>query len=103
MAIALGLVSGVDVDSGYVPLAWALSQMGLGMGATMAPATDSIMGSLPLAKAGVGSAMNDTTRMVGGALGVAVIGSVLYLPMARQLPQQCPICHHRRLQPQAIR
>ncbi len=51
--------------------------MGLGMGATMAPATDSIMGSLPLAKAGVGSAMNDTTRMVGGALGVAVIGSVL--------------------------
>jgi hypothetical protein len=35
------------------------------------------MGSLPLAKAGVGSAMNDTTRMVGGALGVAVLGSVL--------------------------
>ena len=35
------------------------------------------MGSLPLAKSGVGSAMNDTTRMVGGALGVAVLGSVL--------------------------
>jgi hypothetical protein len=35
------------------------------------------MGSLPLAKAGVGSAMNDTTRQVGGALGVAVLGSVL--------------------------
>jgi hypothetical protein len=47
------------------------------MGTTMAPATDSIMGSLPLAKAGVGSAVNDTTRMVGGALGVAVIGSIL--------------------------
>ena len=43
----------------------------------MAPATESIMGSLPLAKAGVGSAVNDTTRQVGGALGVAVIGSVL--------------------------
>jgi MFS family permease len=42
----------------------------------MAPATESIMGSLPLAKAGVGSAMNDTTRQVGGAVGVAVIGSV---------------------------
>jgi len=77
VAVALWLVSGVDVGSGYVPLAWALALMGLGMGATMAPATDSIMGSLPLAKAGVGSAMNDTTRMVGGALGVAVIGSVL--------------------------
>jgi hypothetical protein len=47
------------------------------MGLTMAPATESIMGSLPLAKAGVGSAVNDTTRQVGGALGVAIIGSVL--------------------------
>jgi hypothetical protein len=43
----------------------------------VAPATESIMGSLPLAKAGVGSAMNDTTRQVGGALGVAVLGSIL--------------------------
>ncbi|MDQ3766426.1 MAG: MFS transporter, partial [Actinomycetota bacterium] len=77
VAIALWIISGVDVNSGYTPLAWALALMGLGMGATMAPATDSIMGSLPLAKAGVGSAMNDTTRMVGGALGIAVIGSVL--------------------------
>jgi hypothetical protein len=42
----------------------------------MAPATDAIMGSLPLAKAGVGSAVNDTTRQVGGAVGVAVVGSV---------------------------
>ncbi len=42
----------------------------------MAPATESIMGSLPLGKAGVGSAMNDTTRQVGGALGVAVLGSL---------------------------
>jgi hypothetical protein len=47
-----------------------------GMALTMAPATESIMGSLPLAKAGVGSAVNDTTRQVGGAVGVAVIGSV---------------------------
>jgi MFS transporter, DHA2 family, multidrug resistance protein len=43
----------------------------------MAPATESIMGSLPRAKAGVGSAVNDTTRQVGGALGVAIIGSVM--------------------------
>jgi hypothetical protein len=47
------------------------------MGTTMAPATDSIMGSLPLGKAGVGSAMNDTTRQVGGALGVAIVGSIM--------------------------
>ncbi len=51
--------------------------IGLGMGNVMAPATDSIMGSLPRAKAGVGSAMNDTTRQTGGAIGVAVIGSVM--------------------------
>ena len=46
------------------------------MGLAMAPATESIMGSLPPAQAGVGSAVNDTTRELGGALGVAVIGSV---------------------------
>jgi len=51
--------------------------MAVGMGLVMAPATESIMGSLPPAKAGVGSAMNDTTRQMGGALGVAVLGSVL--------------------------
>jgi hypothetical protein len=58
-------------------MATALALLGTGMGLTMAPATESIMGSLPLAKAGVGSAMNDTTRQVGGALGVAVLGSIL--------------------------
>ena len=51
--------------------------MAVGMGMTMAPATESVMGSLPREKAGVGSAVNDTTRQVGGALGVAVIGSVV--------------------------
>jgi EmrB/QacA subfamily drug resistance transporter len=49
---------------------------GLGVGLTMSPVTESIMGSLPLGKAGVGSAVNDTTRQTGGALGIAVIGSV---------------------------
>jgi EmrB/QacA subfamily drug resistance transporter len=51
--------------------------IGLGMGNVLAPATDSIMGSLPREKAGVGSAMNDTTRQTGGAVGVAVFGSIL--------------------------
>ena len=50
-----------------------------GMGLTSAPATESIMGSLPPGKAGVGSAVNDTTRQTGGALGVAVIGSIFAL------------------------
>jgi EmrB/QacA subfamily drug resistance transporter len=51
--------------------------MGTGIALTWAPTTDAIMGSLPPAKAGVGSAVNDTVREVGGALGVAVLGSVL--------------------------
>ena len=51
--------------------------LGFGMGATMAPATESIMSSVPLNHAGVGSAMNDTVRMVGGTLGVAILGSLL--------------------------
>jgi EmrB/QacA subfamily drug resistance transporter len=49
---------------------------GAGMGLTTAPATESIMGSLPPGRAGVGSAVNDTTRQTGGALGVAVLGSI---------------------------
>ncbi|HKF92597.1 MAG TPA: MFS transporter [Acidimicrobiia bacterium] len=66
-----------EVSTGYENIFWRLMLMAVGMGLTMAPATESIMGSLPLAKAGVGSAVNDTTRQVGGALGVAIIGSVL--------------------------
>ena len=50
--------------------------LGIGLGMTAAPATESIMGSLSADKAGVGSAVNDTTRELGGTLGVAVIGSV---------------------------
>ena len=50
--------------------------IGVGLGATTAPATESIMGSLTTDKAGIGSAVNDTTRELGGTLGVAIIGSV---------------------------
>jgi EmrB/QacA subfamily drug resistance transporter len=77
VAVALSLLATITIDSGYGRVALALAILGAGMGTAMAPATDSIMGSLPLAKAGVGSAMNDTTRQVGGALGVAILGSVL--------------------------
>jgi EmrB/QacA subfamily drug resistance transporter len=77
VAAALLLLSGADADSGYGLIAASLVLLGFGMGTTMAPATESIMSSLPLAHAGVGSAMNDTVRMVGGTLGVAVLGSLL--------------------------
>jgi EmrB/QacA subfamily drug resistance transporter len=77
VAGALMLLAMADVDTGYWLVALSLAQMGAGMGLAMAPATEAIMGSLPQEKAGVGSAMNDVVREVGGTLGVAVLGSVL--------------------------
>ena len=50
--------------------------LGGGLGLTTAPATEAIMGSLSVDKAGVGSAVNDTTRELGGTLGVAIAGSI---------------------------
>jgi len=77
--VTLGMLwaSRVPPTDGYPHLLVAMAMLSCGMGLVMAPATESIMGSLPPAKAGVGSAMNDTTRQMGGALGVAVIGSIL--------------------------
>src|SRR5918998_4455637 len=77
VAAALFLLSGAETTSGYSLVAASLVLLGFGMGATMAPATESIMSSVPLNHAGVGSAMNDTVRMVGGTLGVAILGSLL--------------------------
>jgi EmrB/QacA subfamily drug resistance transporter len=77
VAAAMTMMSSLDAHTGYAMVAGSLVLMGLGMGATMAPATESIMSALPLAHAGVGSAMNDTVRMVGGTLGVAILGSLL--------------------------
>ncbi len=77
VATSLVTMAFLEVDSSYWQIVWRLMLLAVGMGLTMAPSTDSVMGSLPLGKAGVGSAVNDTTRQVGGALGVAIIGSVL--------------------------
>ncbi|GAC1306060.1 MAG: MFS transporter [Acidimicrobiales bacterium] len=77
VAVALVLFALLPVDASMTQVIIATLVLGLGMGNVMAPATDSIMGSLPRAKAGVGSAVNDTTRQVGGAVGVAALGSIL--------------------------
>jgi EmrB/QacA subfamily drug resistance transporter len=77
--IATGLLalSTIHATSPYLVVISYFLIMSAGMGMTMAPATESVMGSLPRAKAGVGSAVNDTTRQVGGALGVAIIGTIV--------------------------
>lgn len=75
-AIGLVLLSTVSAETPYLQLAVALVFMGGGLSLSTPPATEAIVGSLPLSKAGVGSAVNDTTRELGGALGVAVLGTI---------------------------
>jgi EmrB/QacA subfamily drug resistance transporter len=77
VSVALYLLTFADATSGYGLIAGTLVLLGFGMASALAPATDAIMGSLPAAKMSVGSAINDTTRVAGGALGVAVLGSIL--------------------------
>lgn len=67
----------IEVDTAYETILLGLAIMAAGMGMAMPSATDSVMGSVPVNKAGIGSAMNDTTRELGGALGVAILGTVM--------------------------
>jgi len=77
VTLALLLMSLLRRDTPYAIAILPFILMSAGVGFTMPPATESIMGSLPRDKAGVGSAVNDTTRQMGGAVGVALIGSVV--------------------------
>jgi hypothetical protein len=74
----------------YGTIAAQMVVLGTGMGLTSAPATEAIMGVVPKAKAGVGSAVNDATRLLGGTLGVAVIGSVYASLYASRLTRALP-------------
>ena len=77
MTVAMAIFTTVDIDSEYIRLAGIFLLLGFGMGLTLAPATTVVMDSIPENKAGVGSATNDASREVGGALGIAIGGSVL--------------------------
>jgi EmrB/QacA subfamily drug resistance transporter len=73
---ALAWIGVSSAGEPYLQIAAQMVAMGFGLGLTSTPATESILSVLPPAKAGIGSAVNDATREAGGALGVAVIGSV---------------------------
>ena len=77
VTISLLLLSLLHRDTPYLIAIIPYCLLAAGVGMIMPPATESVMGSLPREKAGVGSAVNDTTRQMGGALGVAFIGSVV--------------------------
>ena len=67
----------VSVDGGYVSVLPGLLVLAVGVGLAQTPATSAITGSLPTEEQGVASALNDTVREFGGALGIALVGSVL--------------------------
>jgi EmrB/QacA subfamily drug resistance transporter len=73
--LALTLLWSADMGAGVL-LAWFFG-VALSMGWVMAPATDAVVGAVPAARSGVASAMNTVARMVSGALGVAVVGSLV--------------------------
>jgi len=78
MSAGFVLAAGADLDSAY----WgriiaSMCLMAAGLALTSGPATEAIMGALPPKRTGAGSAVNDTTREIGGTLGVAVVGSVM--------------------------
>jgi EmrB/QacA subfamily drug resistance transporter len=89
-AIGMVVASTSTVGSGYPRVAIAMVLLGSGMGLALAPSTESIMGALPRDEAGVGSAVNDTSREVGAALGVAVIGSMLSSIYGSQFAEHAP-------------
>jgi EmrB/QacA subfamily drug resistance transporter len=76
MAVGFLVAATLAADSSYWLIVVSMLFMGGGLGLVNAPATESIMGALPPSKAGVGSAVNDTTRELGGTLGVAIVGSL---------------------------
>jgi EmrB/QacA subfamily drug resistance transporter len=77
VAIGLATISRIGTHSSYLLILAGLVPLGVGMGAAMTPATSAITESLPPSQQGVGSALNDLSREVGGALGTAVIGSIV--------------------------
>lgn len=77
MATALYWLSRSSIDTPYWQLALGLLPLGIGSGLAMPPATTAITEALPDAEQGVASAMNDLARELGGALGIAVMSSVL--------------------------
>jgi EmrB/QacA subfamily drug resistance transporter len=87
LTAAYAWISTISLATGYPEIMGQMVLLGLGMGLTSAPATESVMGAVTDARAGIGSAVNDAAREVGGTLGVAVIGSVFASLYAARLEE----------------
>jgi fucose permease len=92
MAAALVVLAQLTGTSSYWLVAVGLIPLGAGMGLAMTPATSGITSALPASQQGVGSAINDLSREVGGAVGIAVLASILtstyqsHLHLSHHLP-----------------
>jgi EmrB/QacA subfamily drug resistance transporter len=75
-AAALWALTGIEAGTPYSQLWWKLSMLGAGLGLSISPATAAGVAAMPGSRAGVASAVIQTSRQVGGALGVAVLGAV---------------------------
>ena len=84
------IAAAASVSTSYAVLAATMILSGTGLGLITAPATESILGAVPKEKAGVGSAVNDATRLFGATLGVAVIGSISASLYAARLAATIP-------------
>ncbi len=93
MGLGLLDLSTAGVGTGYPALALAVAIMGAGMGLVMAPASSTIMTTVPAHQASAGSAVNDTIREVGGTLGVAIVGSLAAAAYRSRLSSTL-VAHH---------
>ncbi|HUJ64082.1 MAG TPA: MFS transporter, partial [Acidimicrobiales bacterium] len=99
IALGLGLLSRMTVHGGYGNALPLFILIGLGTGLALAPSIESVLGSLPRQEAGVGSATSDTALQLGGALGVAVLGTALNM---RYQGRMSPLLAHQPI-PGSIR
>ncbi|MHB1509460.1 MAG: DHA2 family efflux MFS transporter permease subunit [Acidimicrobiales bacterium] len=91
IALGLALISRVTIHGTYLEALPAFFLLGIGVGLASAPCTESVMGSVPHSQAGVGAATNSAALQVGGALGVAVLGSLLN---SRYRARMTPVLAH---------
>jgi len=89
-AFYLWVALAISLTLPYPTIAAQMVLFGIGFGLTSAPATESIMGAVTARQAGIGSAVNDTTRLLGGTLGVAIIGSVASSVYSARLADTLP-------------
>jgi hypothetical protein len=102
LAASLLLFGTLGVDSTWWDLVPGLVIGGAGMGITMAPTTAAAMASVPVDKAGVGSAVINSMRQVGGSLGIAIMGALLattvsVAPLDPRYPAEFVPGYHRAL------